>query len=176
MFPLAASGETLHSRSWRGVMMLTPTKAPAHCVKPKSSRLSWPECLFRSSIRRQPSRPCAILRQNKPRSNPSVLARPTTCSRFFSRSDMRCVSRYPYPYSMRMSRSLTPPHLAAWQCVDSLVFHFLRYASAARDIREGNTAPGPLPVIFHQCMLVFAQRYRNDSESSLLAGSVGSQY
>ncbi len=48
--------------------------------------------------------------------------------------------------------------------MDTLVFHFLRYAAAARDIREGNTAPGPLPVIYHQCLLVFVQRYRNDRE------------
>ncbi|KAK4193687.1 Bystin [Podospora australis] len=46
-----------------------------------------------------------------------------------------------------------------WQCLDSLVFHFLRYAAAARD--EENTH-ADLPVIFHQCMLIFAQRYRND--------------
>lgn len=45
-----------------------------------------------------------------------------------------------------------------WQCVDSLVFHFLRYAASARD----GDGPRSLPVIFHQCMLVFAQRYRND--------------
>lgn len=51
--------------------------------------------------------------------------------------------------------------LAAWQCVDSLVFHFLRYAATAS---PGDSAPKSLPVIFHQCMLVFAQRYRNDSE------------
>ena len=45
--------------------------------------------------------------------------------------------------------------------MDSLVFHFLRYAASARD---GENAPKALPVIFHQCMLVFAQRYRNDSK------------
>ncbi|KAK5660348.1 hypothetical protein OQA88_12889 [Cercophora sp. LCS_1] len=47
-----------------------------------------------------------------------------------------------------------------WQCVDSLVFHFLRYAAAVREVQ--GTGPRSLPVIFHQCMLVFAQRYRND--------------
>ncbi|KAH6635319.1 Bystin-domain-containing protein [Chaetomium sp. MPI-SDFR-AT-0129] len=45
-----------------------------------------------------------------------------------------------------------------WQCIDSLVFHFLRYAAAARD----GDAPRSLPVIFHQCLLAFAERYRND--------------
>ncbi|KAK4454338.1 Bystin [Podospora aff. communis PSN243] len=47
-----------------------------------------------------------------------------------------------------------------WQCVDSLVFHFIRYAAAVREIQ--GTGPRSLPVIFHQCMLAFAQRYRND--------------
>ncbi|KAG7287883.1 hypothetical protein NEMBOFW57_007400 [Staphylotrichum longicolle] len=69
-----------------------------------------------------------------------------------------CVSATNYMLKVLLEKRYALP----WQCVDSLVFHFLRYASAARDIREGNTAPGPLPVIFHQCMLVFAQRYRND--------------
>ncbi|KAK3390938.1 Bystin-domain-containing protein [Podospora didyma] len=47
-----------------------------------------------------------------------------------------------------------------WQCVDSLVFHFIRYAASTREVdMTGNKS---LPVIFHQCMLVFAQRYRND--------------
>lgn len=47
-----------------------------------------------------------------------------------------------------------------WQCVDSLVFHFIRYAAATRDVDM--TGAKSLPVIFHQCLLVFAQRYRND--------------
>jgi essential nuclear protein 1 len=47
-----------------------------------------------------------------------------------------------------------------WQCVDSLVFHFIRDAAAVREIQ--GTGPRSLPVIFHQCMLAFAQRYRND--------------
>ncbi|KAK3353054.1 Bystin-domain-containing protein [Lasiosphaeria hispida] len=47
-----------------------------------------------------------------------------------------------------------------WQCVDSLVFHFIRYAATVREIQ--GTGPNSLPVIFHQCMLVFAERYKND--------------
>ncbi|KAL2135970.1 hypothetical protein VTI74DRAFT_6019 [Chaetomium olivicolor] len=66
-----------------------------------------------------------------------------------------CVSATNYMLKVLLEKRYALP----WQCVDSLVFHFLRYAAAARD---GESAPKALPVIFHQCMLVFAQRYRND--------------
>ncbi|KAL1842872.1 hypothetical protein VTJ49DRAFT_3889 [Mycothermus thermophilus] len=66
-----------------------------------------------------------------------------------------CVSATNYMLKVLLEKRYALP----WQCVDALVFHFLRYAAAARD---GNAAHTPLPVIFHQCMLVFAQRYRND--------------
>ncbi|KAK4126167.1 Bystin-domain-containing protein [Parathielavia appendiculata] len=66
-----------------------------------------------------------------------------------------CVSATNYMLKVLLEKRYALP----WQCVDSLVFHFLRYAAAAR---EGDAAPKALPVIFHQCMLVFAQRYRND--------------
>ncbi|KAK3688487.1 Bystin-domain-containing protein [Podospora appendiculata] len=52
-------------------------------------------------------------------------------------------------------------HALPWQCIDSLVFHFLRYAATA-DGQSGMQGYGSLPVIFHQCLLAFAQRYRND--------------
>lgn len=66
-----------------------------------------------------------------------------------------CVSATNYMLKVLLEKRYALP----WQCVDSLVFHFLRYAASARD---GDAAPKALPVIFHQCMLVFAQRYRND--------------
>ncbi|KAK4103635.1 Bystin-domain-containing protein [Parathielavia hyrcaniae] len=66
-----------------------------------------------------------------------------------------CVSATNYMLKVLLEKRYALP----WQCVDSLVFHFLRYAAAAR---EGDAVPNSLPVIFHQCMLVFAQRYRND--------------
>jgi len=62
-----------------------------------------------------------------------------------------------------------------YQVIDSLVFHFLRFRSPdpasvrPEDIggaMDGVTALGSkeakLPVIWHQCLLAFAQRYRND--------------
>lgn len=56
-----------------------------------------------------------------------------------------------------------------YQAIDALVFHFLRF----RTVDSGDmTVDGPkqltgskdlkLPVLWHQCLLAFAQRYRND--------------
>jgi essential nuclear protein 1 len=47
-----------------------------------------------------------------------------------------------------------------YQVIDALVFHFLRFKDDALvgQGKEGNK----LPVIWHQCLLAFAQRYRND--------------
>ena len=55
---------------------------------------------------------------------------------------------------------------------DSLVFHFLRFRSVdPASIKEGQemeigteraATRAKLPVIWHQCLLAFAQRYRND--------------
>ncbi|KAL3420104.1 bystin [Phlyctema vagabunda] len=58
-----------------------------------------------------------------------------------------------------------------YQVIDSLVFHFLRF----RSVDPASVQPGEvpmsgvagskdtkLPVIWHQCLLAFAQRYRND--------------
>lgn len=57
-----------------------------------------------------------------------------------------------------------------WQVIDSLVFHFLRFRQVdPASVREGahsNATMKSLPVIWHQCLLAFAQRYRNDSKSS----------
>jgi len=62
-----------------------------------------------------------------------------------------------------------------YQVIDSLVFHFLRFRSAdpasVRPEDVGNTMNGvseaaskdaKLPVIWHQCLLAFAQRYRDN--------------
>ncbi|KXJ95368.1 Bystin-domain-containing protein [Microdochium bolleyi] len=59
-----------------------------------------------------------------------------------------------------------------YQVVDSLVFHFLRFRSVnPASIRESDlanmhderaSAQAKLPVIWHQCLLAFAQRYRNE--------------
>jgi essential nuclear protein 1 len=59
-----------------------------------------------------------------------------------------------------------------YQVVDSLVFHFLRFrsvdpASVTPDnmeatMTEAGATVAKLPVIWHQCLLAFAQRYRNE--------------
>ncbi|KAG8530093.1 uncharacterized protein KY384_005575 [Bacidia gigantensis] len=58
-----------------------------------------------------------------------------------------------------------------YKVVDGLVFHFLRYRVTVRQ-NEGDERGGKrvgegsgeqkLPVLWHQCLLAFAQRYRND--------------
>ncbi|KAG8631702.1 hypothetical protein KVT40_000842 [Elsinoe batatas] len=60
-----------------------------------------------------------------------------------------------------------------FKVVDALVFHFLRFRAAdpaldGGDSMSGVTGPGAkvqsqkLPVLWHQCLLAFAQRYKND--------------
>ncbi len=59
-----------------------------------------------------------------------------------------------------------------YQVIDALVFHFLRFRStdpaniqpgeAAMEEVSGAAKGAKLPVIWHQCLLAFAQRYRND--------------
>lgn len=50
-----------------------------------------------------------------------------------------------------------------YKVIDGLVFHFLRYRATPQpgghDVGFG---AAKLPVIWHQCLLAFAQRYRND--------------
>lgn len=48
-----------------------------------------------------------------------------------------------------------------YKVIDGLVFHFLRFRATpdAKSLRAQNLK---LPVIWHQCLLAFAQRYRND--------------
>ena len=53
-----------------------------------------------------------------------------------------------------------------YRVVDALVFHFLRF----RAVQDGDVATGgvgkkndmKLPVLWHQCLLAFAQRYKNE--------------
>lgn len=59
-----------------------------------------------------------------------------------------------------------------YQVIDSLVFHFLRFRSVdPASIKQGDVmdlsgeraaTQAKLPVIWHQCLLAFAQRYRNE--------------
>lgn len=55
-----------------------------------------------------------------------------------------------------------------YKVIDALVFHFLRFRASDGGEDAMMTDGGPsgkthkLPVLWHQCLLVFAQRYRND--------------
>lgn len=56
-----------------------------------------------------------------------------------------------------------------YKVIDALVFHFLRFRAAdgsgdtmMGDGSSGNSKGYKLPVLWHQSLLVFAQRYRND--------------
>ncbi|KAJ5101445.1 hypothetical protein NUU61_003667 [Penicillium alfredii] len=55
-----------------------------------------------------------------------------------------------------------------FKVIDALVFHFLRFRADSGDdmMTDGSSGPGAkaykLPVLWHQSLLVFAQRYRND--------------
>ncbi|CAL3967983.1 unnamed protein product [Diplocarpon coronariae] len=56
-----------------------------------------------------------------------------------------------------------------YQVIDALVFHFLRFRTvdtlsgeAMTGISGAGSKETKLPVIWHQCLLAFAQRYRND--------------
>ena len=52
-----------------------------------------------------------------------------------------------------------------YKVIDGLVFHFLRFRASPTEPTETNNLSVrdlKLPVIWHQCLLAFAQRYRND--------------
>ncbi|KAJ5692036.1 hypothetical protein N7462_001459 [Penicillium macrosclerotiorum] len=50
-----------------------------------------------------------------------------------------------------------------YKVIDALVFHFLRFRADNEDTVMGDSAKAyKLPVLWHQSLLVFAQRYRND--------------
>jgi len=60
-----------------------------------------------------------------------------------------------------------------YKVVDALVFHFLRFRAlqargddgadvAMSGVTMDGAQKGKLPVLWHQCLLAFAQRYRND--------------
>ena len=52
-----------------------------------------------------------------------------------------------------------------YKVIDGLVFHFLRFRAMPSDGSDVNNLAArdlKLPVLWHQCLLAFAQRYRND--------------
>ncbi|KAF2496551.1 bystin [Lophium mytilinum] len=76
------------------------------------------------------------------------------------------------PVNMFIRALLEKKYALPYKVVDALVFHFLRFRAAtggnangdamAIDSEEAIGGVAKLPVIWHQCLLAFAQRYRND--------------
>lgn len=75
------------------------------------------------------------------------------------------------PCNIFIKTLLEKKYALPFKVIDALVFHFLRFravgASSADAMDTESVAgdlggTGKLPVIWHQCLLAFAQRYRND--------------
>jgi essential nuclear protein 1 len=75
------------------------------------------------------------------------------------------------PVNIFIRTLLEKKYALPYKVIDSLVFHFLRFRAVGAsnsDAMEVESRPedlggtGKLPVIWHQCLLAFAQRYRND--------------
>ncbi|KAF2269749.1 Bystin-domain-containing protein [Lojkania enalia] len=75
------------------------------------------------------------------------------------------------PVNIFIKVMLEKKYALPYKVVDALVFHFLRFRAvgvSSADTMETESVAGDLgrtgklPVIWHQCLLAFAQRYRND--------------
>lgn len=80
------------------------------------------------------------------------------------------------PCNIFIKTLLEKKYALPFKVVDALVFHFLRFRSTTTTTTDANAmdvesaaagagdlgALAKLPVIWHQCLLAFAQRYRND--------------
>ncbi|KAF2822284.1 rRNA processing protein-like protein Bystin [Ophiobolus disseminans] len=73
------------------------------------------------------------------------------------------------PCNIFIKTLLEKKYALPFKVVDALVFHFLRFRTLhsatnpdAMDTAGDLAHAGRLPVIWHQCLLAFAQRYRND--------------
>jgi len=71
------------------------------------------------------------------------------------------------PCNIFIKTLLEKKYALPYKVIDALVFHFLRFRGLgtghadAMDV-DGLGGAAKLPVIWHQCLLAFAQRYRND--------------
>lgn len=65
---------------------------------------------------------------------------------------------YSGPISLFIKVLLDKKYALPYKVVDSVVFHFMRF----RAPKAANKAEQNLPVMWHQALLVFAQRYKND--------------
>lgn len=63
-----------------------------------------------------------------------------------------CEMEYTGPTSVFIKVLIDKKYALPYKVVDALVFHFMRF----------KTYDGPMPLLWHQGFLSFAQRYRND--------------
>jgi essential nuclear protein 1 len=72
------------------------------------------------------------------------------------------------PCNIFIKTLLEKKYALPYKVIDALVFHFLRFRGTVTDAMDTESVAGDLggagklPVIWHQCLLAFAQRYRND--------------
>ncbi|KAF2028845.1 Bystin-domain-containing protein [Setomelanomma holmii] len=72
------------------------------------------------------------------------------------------------PCNIFIKTLLEKKYALPFKVIDALVFHFLRFRGVGLDAMDTESVAGDLggagklPVIWHQCLLAFAQRYRND--------------
>ena len=74
------------------------------------------------------------------------------------------------PCNIFIKTLLEKKYALPYKVIDALVFHFLRFRAMVANTDAMDTestagdlgGAGKLPVIWHQCLLAFAQRYRND--------------
>jgi essential nuclear protein 1 len=75
------------------------------------------------------------------------------------------------PCNIFIKTLLEKKYALPFKVIDALVFHFLRFravGTSSGDVMDTESVAGDLggvgklPVIWHQCLLAFAQRYRND--------------
>ena len=71
-----------------------------------------------------------------------------------------CEMEYSGPHSLFLRVLLDKKYALPYRVVDGLVFHFIRLAKSAK--RPLNPRERALPVLWHQALLVFVQRYKTD--------------
>lgn len=92
----------------------------------------------------------------------SILARVSVPVLHASAALMR-LAEYEYysaPTSLFIKVLLDKKYSLPYKAIDAIVFHFVRFKNAAPD-----TSDEKLPILWHQSLLVFVQRYKNDITS-----------
>lgn len=69
---------------------------------------------------------------------------------------------YAGPTSLFIRVLLDKKHALPYKVVDALVFHFLRFADPDMGVEKQEGGGRRMPVLWHQSLLVFCQRYKQD--------------